>query len=152
MKNLKKVLSVSLILISFLFVLAGCDTHSNLEYTYNVSTGDKIKLTLDTKKGYSMTSEVPVKIKKDDNVMAVASFFEDSAYDNTVNSARYLSNVDIIDEGSKDNIDYLFYNYNDQEYTYVIKIKDSKTCVILTSEDSQDDVEECFDRLTFSKE
>lgn len=149
MKIIKKITFISVILFAVVFVLSGCETHRNMSYSYDVTTGDRVKLTLNTKDGYSMTSSVPVKITKNDETIAEARFYELSAYSSTLTGVRRLSGVKVIEEKSNDDIDYFFYCYNDREYSYVIKIKDSKTCIILVSTKSEEEVRDCFERLSF---
>jgi len=55
----------------------------------------------------------------------------------------------IIENNSKDNLKYLFYNYNNSEWNYIIKINNSNTGVLLGSNVSIDSARDCFDRLEF---
>ena len=56
-----------------------------------------------------------------------------------------------IESTTKGNLEYSFYNVNNQEWDYVIKIKDSKTGVLLGNSNSEAEAKEVFERLTFTK-
>ena len=47
---------------------------------------------------------------------------------------------------------YLFYNHNNEEWNYIIKINDSKTAVLIGNVISQDSAEQCFNRLSMNVE
>ena len=55
----------------------------------------------------------------------------------------------MIEEKSKDNIKYFFYEYKGSEYNYIIKIKDSDTCFILANNVSRKSAQEIFEKLEF---
>ena len=157
MNNLKKIkimIAIAVIL-SSLFVLTGCTT--NKSYTYNVDTGDKIKIEMKTGDGYDLTSELPIQFTKDDEVISQGTFAEMTAYDTYYELMDGQNNVEILEENENDNIEYFFYEYtyelDDQaEYNYIIKIKNSNTCFILGNNISKESAEEIFERLTFSVE
>ena len=50
------------------------------------------------------------------------------------------------------NIEYFFYNYNNMEYNYVVKIKNSNTGIIIANPNSQEEAQKCFKLLSFSLE
>lgn len=149
MKNVKKFIAIFMVCIVTLGFFSGCSTHKEISYTYNVNTGDRVKVTLNAKDGYTMTSSTPIKIKKNDESIAEAKFYQLSAYTSTLNAARSMSNTTVIEESSNDDVDYLFYNYNNEEFSYVIRIKNSKTCIVLTCIKSEDEAKACFKRLKF---
>lgn len=58
----------------------------------------------------------------------------------------------VIKTGATQNGDeFIFWGYKGEEYNYIIKIKDSKTGVLLGNPISKESAEECFNLLTFSK-
>ncbi len=145
----KKIISLAMIF-SVLLMITGCT--SNKAYTFTVETGDKIKVELDTTDGYDLSSDLPFTISKDGNTLSQGTFITSSAYNKYVNSAKTDSLAKVIDEGSKDNIDYVFYSYNNSEYNYVIKVKNSNTGILLGNPNSKEEAKTCFDLLTFSLE
>lgn len=131
-----------------LATITGCAT--NKSYTYTVETGDKIKITLNTTDGYDITSDLPFTISKDSNDLSQGQFIQGSYYDQYVEAANTQGTI--IDQGSNDTIEYVFYSYNDQEYNYIIKIKNSNTALLLGNPNSQEEAETCFKLLSFSLE
>ena len=151
MKKITRIFSVLFIGL-MLILLTGCGSSSNgfkssKSYTYDVETGDKVKITLDTRNGYDLTSSLPFTISKDDEDLTKGIFLTETNYEYYKNAAKQGSNVKIIDSGSKDGIDYIFYSYKDTEFNYVIKIKDSNTGILLGNNVSEESAKECFDRL-----
>ncbi|MBP3707915.1 MAG: hypothetical protein J6J36_04840 [Clostridia bacterium] len=151
MKKITRIFSILFIGL-MLVLLTGCDSSSNgvktsKSFTYNVETGDKVKLTLDTSDNYDLTSSLPFTISKDDEDLTKGIFLTEGTHEYYKNATKQGSNVKIIDSGSKDGIDYIFYNYKDTEFNYVIKIKDSNTGILLGNNVSEESAKECFNRL-----
>lgn len=155
---MKKILPIILMLI-MCFSLAGCTTSKS--YTYTVDTGDEICVEMNTTGGYDISSKLPFTIsKKEDTAtqgkvtktLSQGKFIYGEYYEKYVDAAKNDENASIIDSGSRDDIEYTFWSYNDSEYNYVIKIKGSNTGVILSNPNSQAEAEDCFNRLTFSKD
>lgn len=61
-------------------------------------------------------------------------------------------NAKLLDSGTKDGNEYIFWSFNDREFNYAILIKDSNTGVILGNNVSEESARECFERLTFTVE
>jgi hypothetical protein len=148
MKHLKNIL----LLLAVTFLITGCTTSK--AYTYTVETGDSIKVELDTSDDHDIDSKVPFTITKGDKTVSQGRFLTIDGYNQYVDAAKSDANITIIDEGTKNGIDYLFYSYSDSEteYNYIIKIHDSKTGVSLENTISQESAKECFNHLTFTKE
>jgi len=147
---MKKVIGSLTIVFVLVLFLTGCTT--NKSYTFNVETGDKIKVKLNTTDGYDLSSNLPFTISKDGNTLSQGTFITISSYDEYVKAAKTNSSAKVIDESSKDNIEYVFYSYNDSEYNYVIKVKNSNTGILLGNPNSQEEAKKCFELLTFSLE
>lgn len=132
-----------------LFVTTGCT--SSKSFTYNVTTGDKIEVKLNTSNGYDLTSNVPFKITKDNQTLSQGSFITLEGYNEYVVALPKNSNVKVLEQKSENGLEYLFYSYNDSEYNYVIKISNSNTGILLGNNVSEESAKECFRRLTFTK-
>lgn len=145
---MKKIFKSILLVGIMMLALTGCTT--NKSYTYTVETGDKVKITLNTTDGYDLSSDLPFAISKDGNTLSQGTFIQESYYEEYVNAAN--TQGQIIDRGSNDNIEYVFYSYNNSEYNYVIKIKDSNTALLLGNPNSQEEAKKCFELLSFSLE
>lgn len=145
---MKKIFKSILLVGIMMLALTGCTT--NKSYTYTAETGDKVKITLNTTDGYDLSSDLPFAISKDGNTLSQGTFIQESYYEQYVNAAN--TQGQIIDRGSNDNIEYVFYSYNNSEYNYVIKIKDSNTALLLGNPNSQEEAKKCFELLSFSLE
>ena len=145
---MKKIFKSILLVGIMMLALTGCTT--NKSYTYTVETGDKVKITLNTTDGYDLSSDLPFAISKDGNTLSQGTFIQESYYEQYVNAAN--TQGQIIDRGSNDNIEYVFYSYNNSEYNYVTKIKDSNTALLLGNPNSQEEAKKCFELLSFSLE
>lgn len=150
MNKTRKLVFIS-ILLMLVFFVTGCSTRSNKSFTYNVETGDSVKVKLDTSKGYDLDSDLPFTISKDGEKLTKGKFITLYGYEETLELLEENSDISIIDSGKKDGNEYTFFSYND-EYIHLIKVKDSKTGIYLYNTESEDSAKECFERLTFTLE
>lgn len=150
---MKKFLKYVIASLLFSILITGCTTTKS--YTFKVETGDKIKVELKTNDNYDINSEVPFTISKDEEKVCQGTFIKENTYGDYKSSISG-STANILKEDSKKGIEYIFYSYyNDYgttEYNYIIRIKDSNTGVILNNTISKESAEECFERLTITKE
>lgn len=135
----------------FLFVsvilLTGCD--SKLTYTFNVETGDRIKISLDNKDTYSMNTKSPISFTKDGEEISTGTFLTSDGYTQYADTIKNTKEANIIESDSKDGITYMFYSYNN-EYNYLIKIDDSNTGFLLGNKTSLESAKEVFQRITIT--
>jgi len=141
------VIVVAVIIITAILILGKFTT--KLSYTYEVNTGDKITLSLNTTDGYSMTQDMPFSITKDDGIISRGTFIEASAYEVYESSMDLIGGIVNSDKGEKDGITYLYFNYNNTEFDYIIKINDSNTGLLLSNSISEESAKEMFERLSF---
>ena len=146
---MKKILALVLGMCMLAFVLTGCRSYKS--YTYNVDTGDKIELRLDTTGGYDLTSDLPFTITKDGETLSQGSFIIGEGYDYYAEGIKNDSGAEVIEEKTYNGLQYIFYSYNDREYNYVVKIVGSDTAVLIGNIVSEKSARECFDRLTIRK-
>lgn len=147
---MKKVLGLIVFVGALLLTVTGCT--STKSFTWDVTTGDSIKIKLDSTGGYDITSELPFTISKDDETLSQGTFITIDGYNQYLDAVEKDSTAKVIDSGSKNGITYTFYSVNNSEFNYVIKIDGSNTGVLLGNPNSQAEAEEVFGRLTFSKE
>jgi len=136
---------------SVLFVLGlftACTGTASESYTYNVTTGDNIKVKLDITEGYSLRAELPFVISHDGEKLSEGTFVYAEAYQQYVDVVNRSDGVDLLDQGTKDGNEYIFWCYNNSEYNYAILIKGSNTAILLGNPISRESAEECFSRLT----
>ena len=149
---MKKILSIVLIMIAVLPILTGCTASTFKSYTYKVETGDKIKIKMDTNDGYDLSKDLPFTISKDDTELSKGTFLKEEGYSYYDAAIKNDKLAKVIDSGTKDKIDYTFYTFNNTEYNYLIKVKDSKTGLIIVNKNSDSEAKEIFERLTITKE
>lgn len=145
----KKIIMLFVLVLAIVLILTGCEKKSNKSYTFNVETGDQIEIKMNTTEGYNLTSKLPIEFSKDDELISQGAFAQEYAYDEYYKLVKNDSDATIIEEKSNSNIEYFFYEYDDSEYNYIIKIKDSKTCFILGNNKSKKSAQEIFERLEF---
>lgn len=139
-------------------LLAGCGgAKSTLSYTYNVETGDSIKVTLETQTGYNMTKDLPTTFTKKDteDYEAKGLFLDKDSYDSVVSQVNASgSSVTILETGHtvEDN-DYMFFSEDMgdgmTQYSFVLHVNDSDTYYMMSTISDRDLFEENFDMLTF---
>lgn len=145
---MKKIIKTVLLLGVAMATLIGCTTSK--AFTYNVSTGDSIKVELDTSDGYDLTSDLPFTISKDGKTLSQGSFITLDGYKQYLDAVDGDDKAQIIESDSRFGVTYTFYSYDDSEFNYIIKVDGSKTGIILGNPNSKDEAKECFERLTFS--
>ena len=139
-----------------LFGISGCgNTESNnaetyKAYTFEVETGDTVRIELDTTGGYDMSSDVPFEITENGDGLSEGTFIEADAYEQYVDAVNSDASATVLDSGSKDSNEYIFWSYNDSEFDFAILIGGSDTGVLLGNVISEESARECFERLTIS--
>lgn len=143
---------IYLILVLFIgvFIISGCTTKKGV--TYTVETGDKVKVMLKTNDGYDITATIPFTISENGETRCQGTFITVDGYQQYLNAVNNDSLSKIIKNDTKDNLSYTFYNYNNSEWNYIIKINNSKTGIILGNNISEDTAKECFERISLNVE
>ena len=146
---MKKRLVYVFAILSMMILFVGCgNAKTSKSYTFNVETGDSVKVKLDTSDKYNITSEVPFEISQDGDVKSQGTFIFGEAYEQYKDVVDTDENAELLDSGNKDGNEYVFWSYNDSEYNYAILIKGSSTGLILGNNVSEESAKECFNRLT----
>lgn len=119
-------------------------------YTFKVETGDSIRVNMDTSDKYDITSDLPVKISCDGDVLSQGTFIKAEYYDQYAEVVSTDEKAELIDSGTKDGNKYVYWEYANKEYNYVVLIGDSNTGIVLGNNVSQESAKECFERLTIN--
>ncbi|MDY2632899.1 MAG: hypothetical protein SOV85_16370 [Clostridium sp.] len=136
-----------------MLMIAGCGKGSfSKAYTYSVTTGDSVKIKLNTSDNYDISADMPFKITKDGEVLSQGTFMQGEMYNQYVESAQYDEKVKVIDSGKIGENEFLFYEYNNSEFNYVVLVRDSNTGLIIGNNVSEESARECFERLEISLE
>ncbi len=147
MKKMKK-LAFCLMALVFVLALSACHVKTSLTYKFDVDNGDTILIKLDTTDKFKMTTDVPFSISQDGKELAQGSFLQLAGYDQYAEAAKNDEKATVLDSGTKDGNEYVFWSYDNKEFNYVIKVKDANTAVALGSIVSEDAARECFNRMT----
>lgn len=126
--------------------LTGCTSH--ISYTFNVSTGDAIKVKLDTSDGYDLSQEDGQFYVKEDGELLVTGIFTTEEYwDYYTENIPLSEDCEVIKEDNLcgDN-DGLVYTVED-ETNAIFHVDDSDTYVMLGSVADSDVVLDVIDSL-----
>ena len=158
-KFLIVIVLIFVIVVLGFFVLSAINGGLTTEksYTFNVSTGDDIKISLNTSEGYDIDSSIPFTISKDDKDISQGTFITTYGYNDYINRISSDSTAKILDSSSRSDVEYTFYTvYNTSdnlnEYNYIIKVKGSSTGLLLGNIVSESSAQDVFEHLSFSKE
>lgn len=152
---MKKAKNYFLCALAFAMMFALCSCSTFLSYSFNVETGDKIKVTLDTSSGLSLEQKDGVfSVKKDDEVILQGMFINEATYNQYV-KIKGQQGMTVLADTEKDGNTYYMYEVDGQagtEDNFVVWLKNSNTGVILGSVAGKDNAKEAFEKLTLEKE
>lgn len=145
-EKMKKII-ISILTVCMVLCMAGCgNVQSGKSFTYNVETGDKVQIRLDTTDDYDLSSDLPFEISKDGKTLSTGSFIKAEGYEQYVEAVTASESAEIIEQGTKDSNKYMFWRYNG-EYNYVVIVGESDTGVLIGNKESEESARECFNRL-----
>lgn len=147
--KMKKPTLCILALVCVLVMVTGCSFHSSMSYTFSIDNGDSIVVELDTADKYRITPDIPFTITQDGKTLSQGRFIHSDVYAEYTN-LEGAENVQILDSGSKDGNQYIFWCFDGKEYNYAILVGESNTGILLGNLVSQESAKECFNRLTIS--
>ena len=146
----KSLMLFSLIaILSITFLLTGCKSYKTVKF--QVSNGENVNATLDTSDGYDISAEVPFYVTLNAKKICKGEFIVIDSYDQALIELKATDDVKIIDKGSRDDGDFIFYSYNDSTWGYILKLNHANTSIYLSSDDSKDNVSKCAKLLKFEK-
>ena len=142
----KKVIGI--ILTMFVIIaLVGCSC-SYFSLTYDVNTGETVKITLDTSDGYSISASSTFIISKDGKEISKGSFITRNTYDLLYGEIMIKDDITVISTDFNDDYECVFYTKN-TEFNYIILLKGGKTGFFLSNKISEESAKEVFNLLTF---
>lgn len=136
-----------------LLVVTGCTT--KVSYTYNVETGDEIKVTLNTTDGYKMKyskEDKEFEFKKDKEVIATGyfGFMNEFEYVEEYLNQDNTSLVSKVKKDNRDDVSTICYIYADTNFCKS-KIKDTNTIFVIYNDDNYDSLVKLMSELTFAE-
>lgn len=155
---MKRVMEVLLVCMCSLCFIGCSNVKTDKSYSFEVETGDTIKVTLETQNGYNMTNESPMTFtKKEADYEAKGVFMVEDNYTQVVNQITSDSfSGKLLEEGETvEGNDYLFFMEDmgqNTQYSFVLHIGDSDTYYMMSTLADRDLFEKNFDALTFEVE
>ena len=153
---MKRLLSIAGVLMCIVFLLAGCGTYSSKGITYSIGSEGNISVNIDSSDKYDIKNDSNEKstfnVYKGDEKLSTGLFVGTETYEKYCGYVKSDSKSKIIKTSENNDIEYLFYTYDNSEFNYIIKIKNSSVGIILGNNHSQDEAEEVFKRLSFKVE
>lgn len=154
MKKTAKILSIMLLFSTLLF--CACSTYANKSYTFNVSTGEQIKVTLNVKTGYSLSQKDGqfTVSDKDGNDILTGIFLLEGYTDSYREVVDADPDATVLEDKSTGGITYLYYEYDGEtgkEHNFIVDIDGAKTGVLLASQASEEAASKAFSMLSFEK-
>lgn len=152
--KMKKLAALALSTVLGMFVLTGCST--SMSFTYEVGTGDTVKVELDTSEGFLLEDNGgSFAVTEDDETILQGVFITEDDYDFYMEMVEVADGVENVEEDSADGITWLFYNFNGnagEESNFIVWIDGSDTGVLLGSLEGSRTAKKAFESLTFTVE
>lgn len=150
MKKMKKLMACLVCLIGVMALASGCKATSSMSYTYNVETGDAVTVCLDTTEKYGLSAELPFTISQDGTTLTQGDFMYSEGFSHYKDAVASDPKAKLIDSGTKDGNEYIFWNFDNTEYNYAVLVGESNTGIILSNRVSEESAKTVFERLTIS--
>lgn len=148
---MRKVVLLTLALL-FVFVVGGCNTYRS--YSFNVTTGDKIEIKLDTSGDWNLSTDGGnFVVKKGETEVLTGVFGTESDYKTTYETVTTKDEYTVLKRYNKVH-EYVLFSYegtSGYNTDIIVMIKDSSTCVYMSSQEDAETVTEAFGRLTLTK-
>lgn len=154
MKNIRKIIILSSLILALVICLCACSTSKS--FTYKVDTGELVKITLDTSNSkYDIKANGSTfELYNDEQLISQGCFMDFSAFDKYKEAVNLDKNAEIIEETST-KIVYYYEDDETTEYDMILCISD-KTGVVVGSElnknVTKDIAADALSRLSFSIE
>ncbi len=150
MKNRIKVLL--LCILSMAIMLTGCTTHKMISLTFNVATGDAVKVEYSGEGSLTPSDSMFTVTDGDFTMSGIFQYPEDFQEICNQLNGDFAEYVDIIQQTD----DLIIYTYNEsmegQEYTAAIKLVSDKTSVAAYADTDSDIMLQHYENLTLSVE
>lgn len=158
MKNIGKFSIVTMMVV----MLTGCASATGLTYSFDVDeTGDTIEILFDTSDGYyieeydtesvGLEGQIFIVCDSDETIISIGTFEDNSLYSSynwSISMDEDATMIETKDEAGENN--YLFWNYGDTEFNYIISVDGSSTCIDLGNNVSLETAQDIFSRMTIT--
>lgn len=150
--NVKKAIAAGVFLATCTLLLTACTTRTTKSYTFDVDTGDRIRVSVETSQGYDITSGVPFSILKDKEEIMRGKFGDREQFEVCRDAVEDEESAALLAEGTKDGYDYFFCAAETKkhtEYGYFLRIGNT-TVALTTTGLTQDEAQAVFDAMEFT--
>lgn len=136
-----------------MFTMTGCKTFRS--YTFNIETGEKIKVKLNTSSGEKLKNKKGrfVIVNEADETISIGVFFLPERIDVMFKSISTAKGAEIIEEGAKDGFNYVFYKYTFEdgkvEWNYLTRQAGAKAGIVVTNSISEESAAKVLDLVEF---
>ena len=154
MKKLCKATCLTLVFV-IAFMISGCNVSTSKSYSFDVETGDRIKVTLDTSGDLSLSQkDGHFIVTEEDEKILEGIFIHEEGYKAYVD-IKGEQGMTVLEDTQKDGNRYYMYEFDGTvgtEDNFVMWIDDSNTGLIMASLAGRDKAKEAFERLTIENE
>lgn len=156
-KQIKQVTMICLVAL----VCAGCTNSKKLtqSYTFEVETGDTVKVSLDVSDKSNKSNKYKLKqkdgqflIKNDKETLSQGIFITKDTYDQYVSLLSSNSDISVLEKDKTKGCSYYLYEYKGEaktEHDYVVWLNDSSTGILIGSLQNKKVAKDIFEKLTF---
>lgn len=142
---MKRIICTIAMALCLCLCLTACQT--SMSYTFNIETGDSVKVKLNTTDGYKLSQEGGrFFVSKDDTTILQGIFLLGEAYPAYEEAVKTDATILESDD------DFYFYTIDGEagtEHNFLLMIPDSDTALILASTSGEEAARTAFDLLTF---
>ena len=142
-------------------VRAGCTNSKKLtqSYTFEVETGDTVKVSLDVSDKSNKSNKYKLKqkdgqflIKNDKETLSQGIFITKDTYDQYVSLLSSNSDISVLEKDKTKGCSYYLYEYKGEagtEHDYVVWLNDSSTGILIGSLQNKKVAKDIFEKLIF---
>ena len=158
--HIKQIKQVTIICLVAL-VCAGCTNSKKLtqSYTFEVETGDTVKVSLDVSDKSNKSNKYKLKqkdgqffIKNDKETLSQGIFITKDTYDQYVSLLSSNNDISVLEKDKTKECSYYLYEYKGEagtEHDYVVWLNDSSTGILMGSLQNKKVAKDIFEKLTF---
>ncbi len=149
MKTKKSYLYVLAVILTI--ALCACSISTSMSYSFDVQTGDTIKVSLDTSDGMSLTQkDGRFAVIEDEETVLVGIFLHEEGYQSYL-AIKGEQGMTVLEDTQKDGNTYYMYEIEGESGTednFVMRVQESKTGVLLASLSGREKAKKAFEKLT----
>lgn len=150
--SMKKAIAAGVFLAACALLLTACTVKTTKSYTFDIDTGDQIKVSIETSKGFNMTGDIPFSILRDGKEIMRGKFGDCEQFEACREAIDGEEAVALLSEGTKNGCDYFSCTAETKkgtEYGYFLRIGNT-TVALTTTSLTQEEAQAVFDAMEFT--